>query len=133
MKVSTLSSAHEARKQCNFDQNNSKAVYIAFSESCKPKRFVWCLNKVERNHIQKQQPSQFHCYNQKMGFVNRMDEHLPKHRIGIRMKKWQSDPQLFERQMLFFSVCGYCIILIMKLMSDCPSYLFEEMLSMQLF
>ena len=61
------------KKLCNFDLNDSSAVYIAFSESCEPKRFVWCGNKVERKYIQEQQPNQFHCYNQNMGFVNRMD------------------------------------------------------------
>ena len=48
-------------------------VYIASSESCEPKRFVRCWNKVERKYIQEQQPNQFHCYNQNMDFVSRMD------------------------------------------------------------
>ena len=29
-------------------QNDSRTVYIASSDSCQPKRFVWCWNKVER-------------------------------------------------------------------------------------
>ena len=61
-------------------------VYIAFSESCKPKRFARCRN--EREHVQEQQPSPFHCYNQNTAFVNSMDQLLVKHRIDIRMKKW---------------------------------------------
>ena len=85
-KVFTLSSAHQAREQCSFDQKNSRAVYIAFSESCKPKRFVRCRN--EREHIQEQQPRPFHCYNLNTAFVNSMDQLLVKHRIDIRMKKW---------------------------------------------
>ena len=61
---------------------------LPFSESCQPKRFVWCWNKVERTYIQEQQPNQFHCYNQNMGFVNRMDQNVAKYRIGIEMRKW---------------------------------------------
>ena len=45
-------------------ENDSRAVYIASSESCEPKRFVRCWNKVERKHIQEQH--HFHCYNQNM-------------------------------------------------------------------
>ena len=71
-------------------------VYIAFSEFCQPNRFVRCRNKVQRKHIQEQQPSQFHCYNQNMGFVNRIDQHLVKHRIGIRMKKWWWSPVVWK-------------------------------------
>ena len=29
----------------------------------KPKRFVWCRNKVGRKYIQEQQPNEFYCYN----------------------------------------------------------------------
>ena len=50
-KVVTLKSTHQAREQCNFDKNGSRAVYIDFYESCKPKRFVRCWNKVERKYI----------------------------------------------------------------------------------
>ena len=57
-------------------QNNSRAVYIASSASCEPKRLVRCWSKVERKYIQEQQPNQFHCYNQNMGFVNRMDQNV---------------------------------------------------------
>ena len=71
-------------------------VYIVFSESCKPKRFVWCRNEVERRHIQEHQPSQFHCYIQNMDFVNRMDQHLVKHRIGIQIKKWWLSPVVWK-------------------------------------
>ena len=95
-KVSTLSSRHQARKQCTFDKHNSRAVYIAFLKSCNPKRFVQCRNKVERKHIQEQQPSQFHCCNQNTGFVNRMGQHLVKHSLGIRMKKWWWPPVVWK-------------------------------------
>ena len=60
---------------------------LPFSESCQPKRFVWCWNKVERTYIQEQQPNQFHCYNQNMGFVNRMDQNVAKYRIGVELRK----------------------------------------------
>ena len=95
-KVSTLSSVHQARKQYTFDYNNSRAVYIAFSESYKPKRLVLCRSKVERKHIKEQQTSQFHCYNQNMSFVNRMEQHLVKYRIGIQMKKWWWSPDVWK-------------------------------------
>ena len=59
-------------------KNDSSAVYMASSESCETKRFARCWNKIERKYIQKQQPNQFHCYNQNMGFVNRMDQNVAK-------------------------------------------------------
>ena len=37
--------------------NDNWAVYIAFSESSEPKRFVWCWNKVERKYNQEQLPN----------------------------------------------------------------------------
>ena len=77
-KVATLNSAHQAKKQCNFE-NGWLLVYIACSESSEPKRFVRCWNKVERKHIQKQRLNQFHCYNQNMDFVNRMDQDVAKY------------------------------------------------------
>ena len=40
-----------SKKAVNFDQNDSRAVYIASSKSCKPKRFVRCWNKIERKYI----------------------------------------------------------------------------------
>ena len=36
--------------------NDSSVVYVASSESCEPKRFVRCWNKVKRKYIQEQQP-----------------------------------------------------------------------------
>ena len=48
----------------------------------------------EQPNIQ-EQPNQFYCYNQNMGFVNRMDQNVAKYRIGIRMKKG-GDPRLFK-------------------------------------
>ena len=86
-------------------QNDSRVVYIASSESCEPKRFVRCWNKVEKKYIQEKQPNQFHCYNQSMGFFNRMDQNM------IRMKMMEV-PVLFEWQMLLlFRVRGYCVVL----------------------
>ena len=55
--LATLNSAHQARKQCNVNQVDNRAVYIAFSKSCKPKGFVRCWNKVEIKYIQEQQPN----------------------------------------------------------------------------
>ena len=72
-----------SKKQCNFDKNDSRVVYLASSESCEPKRFVRCWNKVKRNYIQEKQPNQFYCYNQNMGFVNRMEQNLVKYRISM--------------------------------------------------
>ena len=77
-KVATLNSAHQAKRQCNFE-NGWLLVYVASSESSEPKRFVRCWNKVERKHIQKQRPNQFHCYNQNTDFVNRMDQDVAKY------------------------------------------------------
>ena len=58
----------------------------------KPKTFVQCWNKVGRKYIQEQQPNQFYCYNQNMGFFHRMDQSVAKYKIGIRMKKWWWSP-----------------------------------------
>ena len=67
------------------------AVYIASYESCEPKRFSRCCNKVERKYIQEPQPNQIHCYKQNVGFVNRMDQSAANYTIGIQMKKrWWS-------------------------------------------
>ena len=63
-------------------------VCITSSESCEPKRFSQCWNKLERKFIREKQPSQFRCYNQNIGFVNRMDQSWGSYRIGVRMKKW---------------------------------------------
>ena len=38
-------------------------------------------------YIQEQQPNQIHCYNQNMGFVNRMDQSVANYKTGIQMKK----------------------------------------------
>ena len=89
--VATLNSAaHIKQKRCETcvaGQNDSSELYIASSESCQHSRNLF-WNKVERKYIQEQQPNQFHCYNQNMGFVKRMAQNVAKHRIGIRMKKW---------------------------------------------
>ena len=69
-------------------QTDNRSVYISSSKSCEAKRFAWCWNKFERKYIQEQQADEFHCYNQNMEFVNRMDQNVAKYRIGIRMKKW---------------------------------------------
>ena len=49
--VATLNSAHQAKKQCNFDtgwlERQQCDLHSAISKSCEPKRFVWCWNKVE--------------------------------------------------------------------------------------
>ena len=43
-------------------------------------------SKLEKKYIQEQQPNRFDCYNQNLGFVNRMDQNVAN--IGIEMKKW---------------------------------------------
>ena len=75
--------------------NNNRAIYIASSESCEPKRFSRCWNKVERKYIQEQQPNQFQCFNQIMGFINRMDQSVTNYRIGIPIKNG-AGPRSFE-------------------------------------
>ena len=130
---STVQVKQKSSVTCVAGQNDSRAVYIASSESCQPKRFVRCCNKIERKYIQEQQPNQFHCYNQNMGFVNRMDQNVANYRIGVQMKKWWWS-RLFEWQMLFFRVREYCIVLTkMKAMSLCLFQFFEDILSMQFF
>ena len=105
-------------------------VYIAFSESFQPKKFVRCWNKVERKYIQEQQPNQFHSYNQNMGFVSRMDKNVAKYRIGIQMKKWWWSPFVW----MVDKVHGYYIVLTkIKAMSLCLFWFFKEMLFMQFF
>ena len=37
--------------------------------------------------MQVQQPNQFHCYNQNVAFVNRMDQNVATYMIGIGLKK----------------------------------------------
>ena len=74
----------KAKNQCNFYQSDIRVVYIASSESCKPKIFVQCWNKVERKYIQEQKSNKFPCYNQSMGFVNRMDQNMGMYRIRIQ-------------------------------------------------
>ena len=82
-------STHLAKKQltCAVGQNDIRAVYIAYSGSFQTKKFVRYWNKVERKYIKDQQPNQFHCYNQNMDFVKRMDKNMAKYRIGIQMEK----------------------------------------------
>ena len=94
--VTTLNSAAHIQQKssvtCAVGQNDIRAVYIGFSESFQPKKFVRCCNKVERKYIQELQPNQFHCYNQSMGFVNRMNQNVTKYRIGNQIKKWWWSP-----------------------------------------
>ena len=134
--VATLYSTHYAKNCATLavaSQNNNRAVYIGSSESCKPKRFSLCLNKVERKYIQEQQPNQFQCYNQNMGFINRMARAWPI--IGlVSERKNGGGPRLFEWQMLFFRVRGYCIVSTkMKAMSLCPFQFFKDILLVQFF
>ena len=48
--MATLNSAHKAKKQCNFDSGwlERQQCDLHSSESCEPKRFVRCWNKVEK-------------------------------------------------------------------------------------
>ena len=79
--VVALNSAHQTEKQCNLGSGwleRQQYDLHASSESCEPKRFVRCCNKVEKNYIQEKQPNQFHYYSQNIGFVNRMDQNVAK-------------------------------------------------------
>ena len=74
-----MSSAHQAKKQFNLDSG-----------------WLEQQQKIERKYIQEQQPNQFHCYNQNMGFVNTMDQYSEvNYRTSIQMKKWWC-PRTFE-------------------------------------
>ena len=90
--MTTLNSAHIKQKSSVIlkvvSWNKSRVVYIASYESCEPKRLSRLCNKVERKYIQEQQRNQIYCYNQNMGFFNRIDQSLANYRIGIHMKKW---------------------------------------------
>ena len=124
--VATLNRAYQANKQCNFDsvaQNDIIPTYIASSKSRKPKRFVRYWSKVEKIYIQLQKLNQFHCYNQDMGFVNRMDQNMAKY--------WYPNEKIVvEWQILLFRVLGYCIVSTkIKAMSLCLLQLFEEIFS----
>ena len=88
--------------------NNSNAICIASSESCEPKRFARCRNKVEI-YIQEQQPNQLHCYKQNMGFVNRMDQHVTKY--WYPNEKIVVFPACLNGVCLLFRVNGYCVVL----------------------
>ena len=115
-----------------FNQNNSRAVYIVSYESCKPKKFSRCCNKVERNCIQEQQSNQIHCYNQNMGLSTEWTLAWPVTRL-VFSRRNSGSPHLREWQM-FFRVRGYCIVLTkMKAMSLCLFQFFEEILPMQFF
>ena len=63
--------------------NNSSAIYIATSESCEPKRFVRCWNRVEKQHIQEQQSVPL--LQPECGFWQQ--NHRTWLSIGTRMKK----------------------------------------------
>ena len=88
--MAALNGAHQAKKQCNFDNGQflMTSYDIASYDSCEPKRFSRRCNKVERKHVQEQQPNKIHFYNQNMGFVNRMDQSVANYKIGTQMKKW---------------------------------------------
>ena len=68
-----------------------------------------------------------------MGFIKRMDQNVAN--TGL-VSEWKNGGgnRLFERQLLFCRVCGYCIVLTkIKAMILCIFWLFEEMHSRQFF
>ena len=65
--MAILNSAHQAKQQFKFGSKQHQ-VYKSSSESGEPNRFSRCWKKVEKKCIQEQQPNQFHCYNQNIGF-----------------------------------------------------------------
>ena len=50
---------NQAKRKSNFysGQSNNRVVYIAFTKSSEPKRFVRRLSKVESKYIQEEQPN----------------------------------------------------------------------------
>ena len=101
------------------------------------KRFVqWqcTVRNNKREHIQEQQPSQFHCYNRTWVLSIEWTSSWSSTRL---MFKWKNGggPWLLKAKVddAVLQVCEYCIILTMKMVSVCLSYFFEEMLSMQFF
>ena len=44
------------------------------------------LEQVRKKCIQKEQPNEFQCYNQSMGFVKRMEHNVAKHRLASEWK-----------------------------------------------
>ena len=75
--VVIFNSAHQAKKQCNFDSVWLEQQQVAYEHICK---------KVYA--IQEQQLNQLQCYNQSMGFVARIDHNVTKYRTDIRIKKY---------------------------------------------
>ena len=68
--------------------NDNCAVYLTSNcLSSDPAKSIRRWSKVERKYIQVNQTNQFYCYNQNMGFVDRMYQNVAMYRIGIRMKK----------------------------------------------
>ena len=76
-----------SKKVVQLGWNNRSAIDIASSESCEPKRFVWCCNKVEKKTIFE--------YNNQISFTfttrtwalsREWTRTWPS--IGIRMTKW---------------------------------------------
>ena len=65
--VVIFNSAHQAKKQCNFDSVWLEQQQVAYEHICK---------KVYA--IQEQQLNQLQCYNQSMGFVARIDYNVAK-------------------------------------------------------
>ena len=62
-KVATLNSAREAKKKCNINSGWFRTT---------------AGNVIKNLNIQEQQSNQSHCYNQNMGFVNKMDQNVAK-------------------------------------------------------
>ena len=62
-KVAILNSASEAKKKCNINSGWFRTT---------------AGNVIKNLSIQEQQSNQSHCYNQNMGFVNRLDQNVAK-------------------------------------------------------
>ena len=128
--VATLNSAEHIKQKhcvtCVAGQNDSRALYIASSESCKPDRNRFGFETKLKEYIQEQQPEHGFC--QKNGSERgQAQDWYPNEKNG-------GGTRLFEQQMLFFRVPWYCIVLTkIKAMILCLFWLFEEMLSMQFF
>ena len=136
--MATLNSvAHIKQKccvTCRAGQNYSRALSIPSSQSCQPNRNLSGVGTKLKEGI-------FKSNNQINSAVTT--------RTWVQSKEWirtwpntglvserknGGGTRLFEQQMLFFRVRGYCIVSTkIKTMSLCFFWLFEKMLSMQLF
>ena len=101
--------------------NNIRAVYIASSTFSELKGFVWSLNKVEGKYIQEQLQINSTVTTRTWVFSTGWTRMFSGTRL---VSEWKSggDRHLLKWSMLFFRMCGSCIMLTkMKTISLCLS------------